>query len=215
MTRGRLDERIPPMRSCSIALVALAFLIAASANADEPDSPPPAADGPTAPARDFRRLVDVTGGIAVSTFYQVCLEGHPIEGLAVEGCWGFTELMPSFGGALKYRWMLGERRGAFDLPVEMSLGPSLAATRFDVCLDVCFDDCVEECAPGGWSFDLGPSFEAVTWITSHLGIKADISAGLRYLFLAEPSEEDMRLHLDLTDRHLIGPSVRAAVGMAF
>lgn len=160
--------------------------LAAAEEAREPLSDEPYVlqnESPWQGSRDFRRILDLTGGLSSADFYSLCLGAHPGGGVEITGCRGVTDLINSYSATVAWR------RSAFvdpainlhrSGPIEASIGPAVGVTVMESCFLGC----------GHW-VEVGPraSAEVVYWIRPHLGVHAQLDAGINWAQLTEEYDE--------------------------
>ncbi|MEK7691338.1 MAG: hypothetical protein AAB425_09990 [Bdellovibrionota bacterium] len=147
----------------------------------------------------FHRILDIEI-VPVTGFpdtLAVCLEGHPVLGIRVEGCAGITIFVALLSANIKYRfdYTWKTKRGKFR---QLGAGPGVGLRQMEACL---FGLCESL-----WFVDFLGSIEYVGWINRHLGITVQLDAGAISMIHAPEGGE--------SDNPAI-PMGRLSIGVAF
>jgi hypothetical protein len=152
----------------------------------------------------FERRVDLQFMI-ISGFPDLlglCIEGHPVHRLAIEGCASTIVLVSFLSLNIKYRWDVLLKQNQKGRINQVSVGPGIGGRRFTGC----FLDCND-----GWMGDLMGSVEYVYWLSHSFGLTLQIDAGTSYFL--ESKKQDLGDWNNLGDRLI--PMGRLSFGFAF
>ena len=146
----------------------------------------------------FHRIVDIELAF-LSGFpdtIALCLEGHPVKGLAIEGCASATLFLASVSANVKYRWDLVLHRNERGRIHELSAGPGIGIRGFRTDGFVSWHEL-------GWAPEVMGSLEYVYWTSRHFGFTAQLDAGASYFIYSGNSE------------NRVVPLARLTAGVAF
>ena len=117
----------------------------------------------------FRRIVDIELAIlsGLPDLVGICLEGHPVGGVAIEACASTMVFLSSLSLMAKYRWALVANNKNL-----LGLGPGVGYRSFKT---LCFDTC-----NSGDGLDIAGSLEYVRWIRAHFGLTVQLDLGGSY-----------------------------------
>ncbi len=112
----------------------------------------------------------------------LCLEGHPVRGLAIEACASTLIIVASVSANVKYRWALVPDQTARGRIHQLSAGPGFGVNAFWAA--GCFDGCSTVAGAGPIetiTADAMGSLEYVYWIGRHFGLTPQLDLGASYV----------------------------------